>query len=99
MSHPLETGPDQSSLEGKLEIAADPTEMLEVREALADAVGVNPEKITPQSRWKEIGLDSLEQIRVVMDMEDRFDLSINDDAFQGAIREAGGDPTVEEILK
>lgn len=82
-------------------LAETSTETLDpqVRDEIADALGLNPEKITLKSRWKsDLDPDSLDYINIGMNLEELFDVNIKDEEFRSAIRETGGDPTIAEVL-
>jgi acyl carrier protein len=52
----------------------------EVRAAVADHLGIDPERLTDQASLSEdLGLDSLAGIELATALEDRFSLRITDD--------------------
>ncbi len=52
-----------------------------VAEIVADQLGVEKDKITPESHFvNDLGADSLDQVELVMELEEEFDLEIPDDA-------------------
>ena len=52
----------------------------EVRAAVADHLGIEPERLTEQASLSEdLGLDSLAGIELATSLEDRFSLRITDD--------------------
>ncbi|OGZ43306.1 MAG: hypothetical protein A2756_03290 [Candidatus Ryanbacteria bacterium RIFCSPHIGHO2_01_FULL_48_27] len=69
------------------------------RSAIADALGLEPQTITLESRWKsDLDPDSLDFVNIGINLEEIFDVNINDDEFRKAVREAGGDPTIAKVL-
>jgi acyl carrier protein len=49
-------------------------------QVLGDVVGVDPADVTPEARFgNDLGIDSLTLAEVVVAVEDRFGLVINDD--------------------
>lgn len=51
-----------------------------VAEIVADQLGVEKEKITRESHFvNDLGADSLDQVELVMELEEEFDLEIPDD--------------------
>ena len=52
-----------------------------VVEIVADQLGVEKDKITRESHFvNDLGADSLDQVELVMELEEEFDLEIPDDA-------------------
>jgi acyl carrier protein len=53
----------------------------EVKKIVADNLGVDKEKITPETSFvTDLGADSLDQVELVMQLEEDFDINIPDDA-------------------
>ena len=52
-----------------------------VAEIVADQLGVEKDKINRESHFvNDLGADSLDQVELVMELEEEFDLEIPDDA-------------------
>src|SRR3989344_4190205 len=69
------------------------------RSAIADALGLEPQTITLESRWKsDLDPDSLDFVNIGINLEEIYDVNINADDFRKAVREAGGDPTIAKVL-
>ena len=51
-----------------------------VQSILADALKVPPAQLEPEARLEDLGLDSLDLIDLMFKLEDRFDLTIQDDS-------------------
>lgn len=52
-----------------------------VIDIVADQLGVDKDKITPESSFvNDLGADSLDQVELVMEFEEEFDINIPDDA-------------------
>jgi len=53
----------------------------EVKTIVADNLGVDREKITPETSFvNDLGADSLDTVELVMELEESFDINIPDDA-------------------
>jgi acyl carrier protein len=51
-----------------------------IAEVIADKLGVEPSKITPEAKFVEdLGADSLDTVELVMQLEDEFNLEIPDE--------------------
>lgn len=51
-----------------------------ISEVIADKLGVEPSKITPEAKFVEdLGADSLDTVELVMQLEDEFNLEIPDE--------------------
>lgn len=51
-----------------------------ITEVIADKLGVEPSKITPEAKFVEdLGADSLDTVELVMQLEDEFNLEIPDE--------------------
>lgn len=54
-----------------------------IRDLIADKLGIDPLKITPQASFVEdLGADSLDSVELVMALEEEFDIEISDDDAQ-----------------
>jgi acyl carrier protein len=52
-----------------------------VIEIVATQLGVSKEQITPETNFvNDLGADSLDQVELVMELEEEFDINIPDDA-------------------
>ena len=52
-----------------------------VIDIVAEQLGVDKEKITPNTSFvNDLGADSLDQVELVMELEEEFDINIPDDA-------------------
>jgi acyl carrier protein len=52
-----------------------------VIDIVAEQLGVDKEKITPETSFvNDLGADSLDQVELVMELEEEFDIDIPDDA-------------------
>ena len=47
-----------------------------IKAIIADKMDLDPEKITEQSSFKDLEMDSLDMVEIVMDVEDEFDITI-----------------------
>ncbi|MBN1178333.1 MAG: acyl carrier protein [Anaerolineae bacterium] len=55
----------------------------EVKEIIVDLLGVEPEKVTMEARFREdLGADSLDLVELVMEFEERFGEAISDEDAQ-----------------
>jgi acyl carrier protein len=55
--------------------------MERVKDIVADNLGVDREKITPETSFvNDLGADSLDTVELVMELEEEFDINIPDDA-------------------
>ena len=51
-----------------------------ISELIADKLGVEPAKITPEARFiDDLGADSLDTVELIMQLEDEFNLEIPDE--------------------
>jgi acyl carrier protein len=50
-----------------------------VRKVIAKHMRVPPETITPESTFAELGIDSLDGVNLLFEIEDEFDISIEDE--------------------
>ena len=54
-----------------------------IKAIAADLLGVDPEKITPEARFREeLEADSLDLVELIMAFEDKFGAEISDEAAQ-----------------
>ena len=51
-----------------------------VREIVAEILGVTTSKITEDTRFADLGWNSLDAVEMVLGLEEEFDLNIPDDA-------------------
>ena len=52
----------------------------QIREVIVEQLGVEPEKVTLEARFREdLEADSLDQVELIMEFEDEFDMSIPDE--------------------
>ena len=47
-----------------------------IKAIIADKMDLDPDTITEQSSFKDLEMDSLDMVEIVMDMEDEFDITI-----------------------
>ncbi|WP_214826960.1 acyl carrier protein [Exiguobacterium algae] len=54
--------------------------LVDVQEAVAEKLGKDVSEVTPEKSFKDdLGADSLEVMEMVMDLEDKFDITIEDE--------------------
>ena len=51
-------------------------EFEKIKAIIVDKMDLDPDKITEQSSFKDLEMDSLDMVELVMDMEDEFDITI-----------------------
>jgi acyl carrier protein len=55
----------------------------EVKELIVEILGADPEKVTPEARFREdLEADSLDIVEMVMELEDRFGTEVSDEDAQ-----------------
>ncbi len=55
--------------------------MERVTDIVAEQLGVDKEKVKPETSFvNDLGADSLDQVELVMELEEEFDINIPDDA-------------------
>jgi acyl carrier protein len=54
-----------------------------VIDAIARSKRVDAAKIRPQTTFEELGMDSLDAIELLFEIEEEFDLTVEDEAVQG----------------
>ena len=54
-----------------------------VVDALARSKRIDAEAIRPETTFEELGMDSLDAIELLFEIEEEFDLTVEDDAVQG----------------
>ena len=47
-----------------------------IKELIADRVECDPEEVTMESTFKDLGIDSLDTVELLMDLEDKIDMEI-----------------------
>lgn len=56
----------------------------EIKEIIVKELNVNPEKITLEASLAEdLGADSLDAVEVIMDLEDKYGITIDDETAKG----------------
>lgn len=51
----------------------------QLRQLLHDRIGVPPEEITPASKLEDIGVDSLQLLNLMFDLEEQFGVTLPND--------------------
>lgn len=51
---------------------------------IATAKGLEPDELTPSTSMEELGLDSLDAMSMIFDLENEFEIEIPDDAAERA---------------
>lgn len=51
-----------------------------VSSIIAEKLNIDPSQITRQSTLQDLGADSLDMVEIIMKLEERFDIEINDEA-------------------
>jgi acyl carrier protein len=52
----------------------------EVKKIIVEEINCAPEKVTPEASLKDdLGADSIDAVQIVMDLEDKFSISIDED--------------------
>lgn len=55
----------------------------EVKKIIVDLLGVEPEKVTREARFREdLGADSLDLVEMIMEFEERFGQTVSDEDAQ-----------------
>ena len=64
-----------------------------VIDIIVDKLGVEKNKVTPEANFiNDLGADSLDQVELIMELEEEFDLEISDEKAESLT-------TVSEVLK
>ena len=50
-----------------------------VSSIIAEKLNIDPSQITRQSTLQDLGADSLDMVEIIMKLEERFDIEINDE--------------------
>jgi acyl carrier protein len=50
-----------------------------VLKVIANTQRIPPERVTPDSTFEELGIDSMDSINILFDLESEFDIEINDE--------------------
>lgn len=66
--------------------------------AIARSKRIDAAEIRPETTFEELGLDSLDAIELLFEIEEEFDLTVEDDAVQGKETVAQVIAAVEEAL-
>lgn len=53
--------------------------LIRFHETFTDPLGIDRERITSATTFKELGADSLDTVELVMELEEEFDINIPDD--------------------
>ncbi len=61
----------------------------ELVELLSDAAKVDPATIKPESDLTQLGIDSLKLVELIFEIEDRYGITIDYNANDGAVESAG----------
>ena len=48
-----------------------------VKEIIADKIEIDPDKITMESSFEDLQIDSLDMVEIIMDLEDAFDVNLD----------------------
>lgn len=51
----------------------------QLREILHERIGAAPEEILPSSKLEDVGVDSLQLLNLMFDLEERFEVTLPDD--------------------
>jgi len=71
----------------------------EIREIIVDLLGVDPEKVTMDARFKEdLEADSLDLVELIMALEDKFGAEISDEDAQSITTVGEAVKYIEERL-
>lgn len=59
-------------------------EMIEnkVKELVADYTNMESDKIRPEFNLEELGLDSLDRVEIVLELEEEFDIQVDEDEIE-----------------
>merc|ERR1712230_220394 len=52
--------------------------LLDVSSTIADQLGIDIEKVKPNKKIRELGADPMDIIKVMMALEDKFDIELNE---------------------
>lgn len=58
-----------------------------VKKVLADHLDIDESEITEETTLDELGVDSLDAVEIVMDLEDEFGIEIQSDEIGGSVKE------------
>jgi acyl carrier protein len=69
-----------------------------VIKCIAETMHMDPARVTPESTFADLGLDSLDGINILFALENEFDLNIPDDAAKRVTGVAGLTEGIRELL-
>eukprot|EP00270_Netrium_digitus_P000546 TRINITY_DN105_c0_g1_i1.p1 TRINITY_DN105_c0_g1~~TRINITY_DN105_c0_g1_i1.p1 ORF type:complete len:130 (+),score=29.92 TRINITY_DN105_c0_g1_i1:113-502(+) len=70
--------------------SAAPETLTKVRNIIATQLAVDVDKIAPESKFVDLGADSLDTVEIMMALEEQFDITLDEDGAEkiGTVQEA-----------
>lgn len=72
---------------------------IRVADIIADGLNVPKLQVTPDMSFKDLGADSLDSVEVIMELEKKFDIKIDDSDAEKVLTVADAIKCVEDNLK
>lgn len=66
---------------------------------IADGLNVNKSEVTIEKTFKDLGADSLDSVEIIMELEKKFDIKIDDNNAEKVLTVGDAIKCVEENLK
>lgn len=61
-----------------------------IQKVIAEETGMDIDSITPESTYNDIGIDSLDEIEIIIGIEDEFNFVIDDDMEAASVKSISG---------
>eukprot|EP00271_Cylindrocystis_brebissonii_P013024 TRINITY_DN32571_c0_g1_i1.p1 TRINITY_DN32571_c0_g1~~TRINITY_DN32571_c0_g1_i1.p1 ORF type:complete len:148 (+),score=35.54 TRINITY_DN32571_c0_g1_i1:126-569(+) len=70
--------------------AASPETLTKVRGIIAQQLAVEPDTVTPESKFVDLGADSLDTVEIMMALEEQFEITLDEEGAEkiGTVQEA-----------
>ena len=82
----------------RIRAAAQEDTFLAVKDIIAEQLACEPEKITPDAKFVDLGADSLDTVEIMMALEEKFNIQLDQEAGEKIVTVGNAADLIQDVI-